>query len=107
MLFAQVLERYLDPLIVEFLIVSTKLVTAASGAIEELGHLADWRMWLSFELGCAADVNGAIEIEIINVLKDLADQQPWHRLVANTQYFGARANWGYVLVTPANLIIEA
>ena len=57
MLFAQVLERYLDPLIVEFLIVSTELVAAACGAIEELGHLADWRVCLSFELGCAADVS--------------------------------------------------
>jgi hypothetical protein len=74
MLFAQVLERYLDALIVEFLKVSTKLVAAACGAIEELGHLADWRVCLSFELGCAADVNGAIEIKIVNVLKDLADQ---------------------------------
>jgi hypothetical protein len=64
----------LDALIVEFLKVSTKLVAAACGAIEELGHLADWRVWLSFELGCAADVNGAIEIKIVNVLKDLADQ---------------------------------
>jgi len=56
-LFAQVLERYLDPLIVEFLIFCAKLAVAASGAIEELDHPADRGVRFSLKLGCAADVN--------------------------------------------------
>src|ERR1700716_142169 len=82
MLFTQVLERHLDALIIEFLIVGTKLIAATGGAVEELGYLADRSMWLSFELGRAANVDGAIEINVVDVVIELTHQQARHRLVA-------------------------
>src|SRR6476646_4071343 len=85
---AQVLKCNLDALIIEFLVVGTKLVAAAGGAVEELDHFADGGVWFPFELGRAADVDGAIQIQVVDVVKELAHQQPWHRLVANAQHLG-------------------
>lgn len=61
-LLAQVLERHLDSLVIEFLIIGPKLIATAGGSIEELDHFADWGVRFAFELGCAADINGTIEV---------------------------------------------
>src|SRR5437667_8734106 len=68
MLFTQVLERHLDALIIEFLIVGTKLIAATGSAVEELRNLADRSVWLSFKLGRAANVDGAVEINVVDVV---------------------------------------
>src|SRR5262245_52287536 len=105
-LFAQVLECDLDAFVVELLIVGAKLLAAIRGAIEELYDPADRGMRFPFKLGRAADVNRAVEIKVVDVVIELANQQSRHGLVANAKHFRACADWGYVLVTPANFVIE-
>ena len=48
--FAQVLKRDLNTLVVELLIVATKLLATARRAIEELGDLADGSICISFDV---------------------------------------------------------
>src|SRR5258707_129647 len=79
-LFAQVLEGDLNALVVEFLIVATELVAAVGGAMEELADRSDRRMRLSLELGRAADVDSAIEVDVVDVMVDLTHQQARHGL---------------------------
>src|SRR5438093_1035427 len=79
-LFTQVLERNLDAFVVELLIVCPKLIATTGGAVEELSHLADRGMRLSFEMGRAANVDGAVEIKIIDVFVGLAHQKTRYRL---------------------------
>src|ERR1700704_400003 len=106
MLFAQILERHLDALIIEFLIVGTKLVAATSGAVEELGYLADRSVGFAFKLGRAANVDGAVEIKVVDIVIELSHDQALHGLVANAQDLAARAHGSYVLVTPTNFVVE-
>jgi hypothetical protein len=107
MLFAQILERDLDPLVVHLLIVSTELIAAVGRPIEELGHFAERGVWLSFKFGCAANVDGAVEIEVVDVVKGLTNKQPWHWLVTDAKHLGSRSERSYVLIAPANFVIEA
>ena len=53
-LFTQVLERNLDTLVVELLIVAAKLIAATGAAVEKLVHHADWRVRLSLKDGRAS-----------------------------------------------------
>src|SRR5262245_36828035 len=64
-------------------------------------------MRLALKLGRTADINGAVEVIIINVMIDLAYLRPVDRLTANSQHFGTRAERCNVLETPPLLIIEA
>src|SRR5262249_51367565 len=85
-LFAQVLKGHLDAFIIELLIVGAKLLAAVGCTIEELDDLAYRSVRLPFEPGRAANVNGAIKIEVVGVVKELAHLQTRHRLVADAEH---------------------
>jgi hypothetical protein len=105
-LLAQVLERDLDAVIIELLVVGAELVAAARAAVEELTDNADGRVRLTLEECRAAYVDGAVQIQVVDISVGLADQQAWNRLVPDTQHLSTGADWGNVLITPADLVIE-
>ena len=70
-LFAKVLQRNLDALIEKLLIVAAKLVAAIGATVEERGHHAHRSMRLPLELGCAAYVDSAVEIEVVDIVVGL------------------------------------
>jgi hypothetical protein len=102
-LLAQVLERDLDTVIKELLVVGAELVAAARAAVEELTDNADGRVRLTLEECRAAYVDGAVQIQVVDISVGLADQQAWNRLVPDTQHLSTGADWGNVLITPADL----
>ena len=63
-------------------------------------------MRLAFEPGRAANVHRSVEIEVIDIVVKIAHQQSGHRLIADAQHLGARADWSYVLVAPPDFVIE-
>src|SRR5262245_15584703 len=75
--------------------------------MEELADLADRRVRLALQRGGAAHVDGAVEIEVVDVAIVLAADQTGHGLVANAQYFRARADRRDVLEAPPDFVIEA
>src|SRR6476661_5994179 len=105
-LLAQVLERCLDAVIVELLEVTAELIATACAAVEELVHDSDRGVRLTLKEGRAAKVDGAIEIEVVDVVIELADQQSCHGLVADAQHLRACADGSYVLVAPTNFVVE-
>src|ERR1700730_15300551 len=86
LLLTQILERHLDAVVIELLIVATELIAAIGRAIEELDHLAHRGVRRPLERGVAADIDGAIELKVVDVVIELTNQQSWHRLVANPQH---------------------
>src|SRR5262245_62000298 len=70
--FAQVFEGDLDAFVVELLIVAAKLIAAIGAAMEELGDHPDRGVGLAFEPGRAANVDRAIEVEIVDIVVELA-----------------------------------
>jgi hypothetical protein len=105
-LFAQVLERDLDAVIVKLLIVRTELIAAIGPAMKELAHHANRSVRLPFQLGRAADVDRAIEIDVVDVVIKLAHQQARDGFVANAQYLRSGSDGRDVLVTPPDLVIQ-
>ena len=75
-LFAQILERNLDALVVELLIVAAKLIAAVGAAMEKLAHHSDRSVRLTFEPGCAPNVDRAIEIKVVDIVKELPTSRP-------------------------------
>src|SRR5262249_3565109 len=63
-LFSQELERRLDAVVIDLLIVGPKLIAAICAAMEILGHHSDWGMRLSLEPRGAANIDRAIEIKV-------------------------------------------
>jgi len=61
-LLAQVLERDLDALIVEFLIIAAELIAAARPAVEELTYDADGCVWFSLQHRCASNIDSPVEV---------------------------------------------
>src|SRR5262245_45376442 len=55
-LFAQMLERDADALVIQLLEVGTELVAAARAAMEELRHSAERGVGLALDLGRAAEI---------------------------------------------------
>jgi hypothetical protein len=107
MLFAQVLERDLDALIVEFLEIAAELIAAVRPAVEELAYDTDRRVWFPLKHRCASNIDSPIKIKIVDVTEDLSNQQSRNWFVANAQHLGSRPDGSYVLVTPTNFIIKA
>src|SRR5262249_38153142 len=105
-LLAEILQGNLDTVIVELLIVAAELVAAIGPTMKKLTDDPDRGMRLALEFGGAADVNGTVEIIIINVMIDLPDLQPVGRLAPDTEHLGPRANTCNVLVTPPLLVVE-
>jgi hypothetical protein len=106
-LFAKIFEGDLDAFIVQPLIVAAELLATVGPAMEELAHHPHWGVRLTFKFRCAAHVNRAVKVIIINVMIDLADVQPIGRLAANAQHFGSCTDRGNMLVAPPLLVIEA
>src|SRR5262245_42974130 len=75
--------------------------------MEELADRAYRGMRRPLELRRTADVNGDVEIVIINIMIDLAYLRPVDRLTSNAQHLGTGAERSNVLETPPLLIIEA
>src|SRR5215813_8744851 len=105
-LFAQIFERHRDAVVIELLVIAAKVAAAIGPAMKILRHHTDWRVRLAFESGRAANVDRAVEIEIVDIVVEIADQQSGHWLIADAQHRGARANWSYVLVAPSDFVIE-
>jgi hypothetical protein len=105
-LFTQIPERSLDALVIELLIVGAKLIAAIGAAMEKLGHHSDRSMRLTFEPSCAPNVDRAIEIKVVGIVKEVADQQARHGLVADAQHFCSRADRCYVLIAPPYFVVE-
>ena len=59
LLFAQILERDLDALVIELLVVAAKLIATVGAAKEELAHHSDRSVRLALEPGRAADIDRA------------------------------------------------
>src|SRR5262245_54653657 len=106
LLFAQILERSLDAVVVELLIFGAKLVAASGTAVEKLCHHSKRSMRQTVEPRGAANVDRAIKVKVVDVVIEVADQEARHRLVADAQHFCACADRGYVLVTPPDFVIE-
>jgi hypothetical protein len=96
----------LDTLVVELLVVAAKLIASACAAVEKLAHHSDRRVRLTLKDGRASKVDGAIKVKVVDIVKELAHQQAWHRFVTDAQHLGSRADRSYVLVTPTNFVIE-
>jgi hypothetical protein len=105
-LFTEVLECNLDAFVIDGLKVAAKLVAATGGAIEKLAYPANRGVRLTFEGGRAPNVDRAIEIEIVDLLKGLADQQPRHGLLADAQHLRAVAHRSDMLIAPPDFVIE-
>src|SRR5215470_2734953 len=105
-LFTQILERHRDAVVIELLVIAAKVAAAIGATMKILRHHTDWRVRLAFESGRAANVDRAVEIEIVDIVVEIADQQSGHWLIADAQHLGARANWSYVLVAPSDFVIE-
>src|SRR5258705_72143 len=106
LLFAQILERSLDAVVVKLLIVAAKLVAASGTAVEKLCHHSHRSMRQTFEPRGAANVDRAIKIKVVDIVIEVADQQARHRLVADAQHFRAGADRGHGLATPPDFVIE-
>src|SRR4030095_767916 len=106
-LFAKILQRNLDAVVVKLLIIAAELVTPIGPAMKKLADHPDGGIRLTFELCRAADVDRTVKFVIIYIMIDLADQWAVGRLAAHAQHLGARAHRGDVLVTPPLLIIKA
>src|SRR5688572_24619859 len=104
--FAQVLESDLDAIVVELLIFAAKLIAPIGAAMEELADHPDWGVRLAFEAGRAADVDRAVEVEIVDVVVEVAHHQAGDGLVADAQHLRSGADGGYVLEAPADFVIE-
>ena len=63
-------------------------------------------MRLAFEPGRAANVDRTVEIKVVDIVVEIAHQQSGHRLIADAQHLGARADWSYVLEAPSDFVIE-
>ena len=107
LLFAQVLERDLDALVVELLIIAAELLAAVRPAVEELTDGTDRCVWFSLKHRRASNIDSPVKIKIVDVSVDLSNEPSWNRLVANAQHLSSRTDRSYVLVTPANFIIKA
>lgn len=73
-LLSEVFQGNLNSIVVHLLILGPELLAAVGGAVEKLADLANWRVWLAFEKSGAADVDRAVEIEVVDVLIELAHQ---------------------------------
>src|SRR5262245_13424106 len=107
MLFAQVLERNLDALIVELLIIAAELIAAVRPAVEELTDDTDRCVWVSLKHRRASDIDSPVKIKIVDVVVELPNQQSWNWLVANAQHLSSRTDRRYVFVPPTNFVIKA
>ena len=59
-LFAQILERHLDPVIIKFLVIGSELISAACTAVEELTHDPDGGVRLALKSRRVAYVDRAV-----------------------------------------------
>src|SRR5262245_6970972 len=105
-LFPQILERYGDAVVIELLVIAAKVAAAIGTAMKILRNHADRRMRLTLEPGRAANVDRAIEIEVVDIVVEIAHHPSGHRLIADAQHLGARADWSYVLIAPSDFVIE-
>src|SRR5262249_60047086 len=92
--------------VIEFLVIAAKVATAIGAAMKILRYDSDRRMRLAFESRRAANVDRAVEIEIVDIVVKVAHQQSGHRLIADAQHLGARADRSYVLEAPSDFVIE-
>ena len=88
----------MDALVVKLLVVAAKLIATIGSAMEELTDHSDRGVRLTFKPGCAADVDRAIEIEVGDVVVELAHHQAGHWLIADAQHLRSGADGSYVLI---------
>ena len=105
MLFAQILERDLDALVVKLLVIAAELIATTRPAVEELVDHTNRRVWLSLKHRRASNIDSPVKIKFVDVSVDLSNEQAWNRLVANAQHLSSCTNRSYVLVTPTNFVI--
>src|SRR5262249_18233501 len=74
LLFAQIFERHRDAVVIELLVIAAKIAAAIGAAMKILRHHTDWRVRLAFESGRAANIDRAVEIEIVDIVVEIADQ---------------------------------
>src|SRR5262245_3218664 len=99
-LFAEILQCDRNPFVIHLLIFGTELLAAVGGAVEELDDIADRRPFGRLEPSGAADVDHAVEIEIIHVVEERTHRYTW-RFIADAKHFGARADRRNMLVAPS------
>src|SRR5262245_1122968 len=99
-LFAEILQCDRNPFVIHLLIFGTELLAAVGGAVEELDDIADRRPFGRLEPSGAADVDHAVEIEIIHVVEERTHRYTWC-FIADAQHFGARTDRRNMLVAPS------
>src|SRR6476646_2225352 len=102
-LFAKILQRDLDALIVHLLEIGLELVTTFGAAREELDDMRDRCAILPLERldPCRrTDVNEAIEVVVDHVVKQCVDVDAARRLVPDAKHLGAIARRSNMLIAP-------
>src|SRR5712672_2634568 len=89
-LLTKIFERDLDAVIIELLIFSAKLIALTGTAVEKLAYHSHRGVRLTFESRRADNVDGAIEIKIIDIMVEIAHLQPCHGLAADSKHLRSR-----------------
>src|SRR6185503_20344937 len=99
-LLAEILQGNLNSVIVHLLILGPEFLAPVGGTMEELDHHPHRSLPWPLDPRRAADVDHAVEIEVVDVMIELVHLDASGGLIADAQHLRARTNGGYVLVTP-------
>src|SRR5438477_10213 len=99
-LFAEIFQRDLNPFVIHVLIFGAELLATVAGAVQELDDVADRRSFGRLDPGGASHVDHAVEIEVIDIVEERTHRYT-ECFIADTQHFGARADWRDMLEAPS------
>src|SRR5206468_1408944 len=99
-LLAEIFQCDLDALVIHLLIAGAILITAICAAMEKLDHRSDQGLTLTFDACGASDIDHAVEIEVIDIVVELAHCWSTRRLVADAKHLCSRPEWRNMLIAP-------
>src|SRR6476659_4326476 len=104
-LLAEIFQRNLNSVIVHLLILGPEFLAPVRGTMEELDHHPDRGLPWPLDPRRAADVDHAVEIEVVDVVIELVHLYTAGGLIADAQHLRTRTNGGYVLVAPPAILM--